>query len=122
MVTANDHDTFVQEFYHQIVNIYFFLNVRVGGILRILQYVVLKHPLVIRGIGLLSGGISLALTCIVARGRHTYTHALMAAVINGSYHCNGNSAGPKYGCFRSSSWATYLHTKNEWGVSRSAIL
>ena len=84
----------------------------------ILVSVVLKHPLVIRGIGLLSGGISLALTHIFARGRHSYTHALMAAMINSSYRSNGNSAGPKYGCFHSSSWATNLYTKNEWGVSR----
>ena len=36
---------------------------------------VLKHPLVIRGIGVLSGGISLELTHIYARGRHIYvTH------------------------------------------------
>lgn len=64
-----------------------------------------------RRIGLLSGGISLALTRVFARGRHTYTHALMASVINSSYHGNSNSAGPKYGCFRSSSWATYHSTQ-----------
>jgi len=94
----------------------------VGGILQILQSAVLKHPLVIRDIGLFSGGISLALTHIFARGRHTYTHALMATVINSSYNGNGNTADPKYGCFCSSSWATNLHTKNEWGVSRFPFL
>ena len=73
----------------------FFIEVKAG----------LKHPLVIRGIGLLSGGISLELTHIYARGRQICypfrgsKQGLVVVMINGGYHGNGDSAGTNMDIF-----------------------